>query len=85
MNNDNYPDRLTIKGEGRKPLPDWYGADAYNRLDRLSLFFAGETGPGMLVLLFVAALLIAAFVWGMNVGYDIANGALETAAQEVLK
>ena len=56
-----------------------------SRLDRLSLWLAGETGLGLLVLLFVAALLIAAFVWGMNVGYDIANGALETAAQEVLK
>ena len=56
-----------------------------SRLDRLSLFFAGETGIGMLVLLFVAALLIAAFVLGINVGYDIANGALETAAPEVLR
>ena len=81
MNNDNYPDRLTIKGEGRKPLP----ADRDPWCDRLSLWLAGETGIGMLVLLFVAALLIAAFVWGMNVGYDIATGALETAAQEVLR
>ena len=80
--NKNYPEYRTIKkGEGRKPLPDT--RDPW--LDRLSLWLAGETGLGMLVLLFVAALLIAAFVWGMNVGYDIANGALETAAQEVLR
>ena len=77
----NYPEYRTIKGEGRKPLPDT--RDPW--LDRLSLWLAGETGLGMLVLLFVAALLIAAFVWGMNVGYDIATGALETAAQEVLR
>ena len=80
--NKNYPEYRTIKkGEGRKPLPDT--RDPW--LDRLSLWLAGETGLGMLVLLFVAALLIAAFVWGMNVGYDIATGALETAAQEVLR
>ena len=80
--NKNYPEYRTIKkGEGPAPLP----ADREPWCDRLSLWLAGETGLGMLVLLFVAALLIAAFVWGMNVGYDIANGALETAAQEVLR
>ena len=79
--NKNYPEYRTIRGEGRKPLPDT--RDPW--LNRLSLWLAGETGLGMLVLAFVAALLIAAFVWGMNVGYDIATGALETAAQEVLR
>ena len=45
-----YPDYRTIRGEGPAPLPDT--RDPW--LDRLSLFFAGETGIGMLVLLFVA-------------------------------
>ncbi len=77
----NYPEYRTIKGEGRKPLP----ADRDPWCDRLSLWLAGETGIGMLVLLFVAALLIAAFVWGMNVGYDMAVTGMSQQAAEVLK
>lgn len=81
MNNDNYPDRLTIKGEGRKPLPDT--RDPW--LDRLSLWLAGETGLGMEILAFALALFAAAFVWGMNVGYDMAVVSMSQQAQEVLR
>ena len=79
--NKNYPEYRTIRGEGRKPLPDT--RDPW--CDRLSLWLAGETGIGMLVLLFVAALLIAAFVVGMNVGYDMAVAGMSQQAAEVLK
>ncbi len=77
----NYPEYRTIKGEGRKPLP----ADRDPWCDRLSLWLAGETGLGMLIIGFIATLVVAAFVAGMNVGYDIAGAALERSAQEVLR
>lgn len=56
-----------------------------SRMDRLSLWLAGETGLGMLIIGFIATLVVAAFVAGMNVGYDIAGAALERSAQEVLR
>jgi len=81
MNRDNYPDYRTIRGEGPAPLPGT--RDPW--LDRLSLFLAGETGLWMLIIGFIATLVVAAFVAGMNVGYDIAGAALERSAQEVLR
>jgi hypothetical protein len=56
-----------------------------SRMDRLSLWLAGETGLGLLIIGFIATLVVAAFVAGMNVGYDIAGAALERSAQEVLR
>lgn len=56
-----------------------------SRLDRLSLWLAGETGLGMLVLLFALALLAAAFVLGLNVGYDMAVTGMSQQAAEVLR
>jgi hypothetical protein len=76
-----YPDYRTIRGEGPAPLPDTRETWA----DRLSLWLAGETGLGMLIIGFIATLVVAAFVAGMNVGYDIAGAALERSAQEVLR
>lgn len=76
-----YPDYRTIRGEGPAPLPDtrepW--------LDRLSLFLAGETGLGMLIVIGAVALLVGAFVWGMNVGYDMGMTSVGMQAQEVLR
>ena len=77
----NYPERLTIRGEGRKPLPDT--RDPWH--DRLSLWLAGETGLGMLIVAFALALFAAAFVWGCNVGYDMALVGMGQQAQEVLR
>ena len=56
-----------------------------SRLDRLSLFLAGETGLGMLIVAFALALLCGAFVWGCNVGYDMALVGMGQQAQEVLR
>lgn len=56
-----------------------------SRMDRLSLWLAGETGLGLLIIGFIATLVVAAFVLGINVGYDIAGAALERSAQEVLR
>lgn len=75
------PDWRTIQGEGRKPLPGTRDPWA----DRLSLWLAGETGLGLLIIGFIATLVVAAFVLGINVGYDIAGAALERSAQEVLR
>ena len=63
------------KGRGYSP----------SRLDRLSLWLAGETGLGMLIVGFALALFAAAFVWGMNVGYDMAVVSMSQQAQEVLR
>jgi hypothetical protein len=76
-----YPDYRTIRGEGRRPLPDTRETWA----DRLSLWLAGETGLGMLIVAFALALFAAAFVWGMNVGYDMCTVSLSQQAQEVLR
>jgi hypothetical protein len=56
-----------------------------SRMDRLSLWLAGETGLGLLIIGFIATLVVAAFVLGINVGYDIAGAALERTTQEVLR
>ena len=56
-----------------------------SRLDRLSLWLAGKTGLGMLIVGFVLAAMAAAFVWGMNVGYDMAVVSMSQQAQEVLR
>ena len=56
-----------------------------SRMDRLSLWLAGETGLGMLIVAFALALFAAAFVWGMNVGYDMCTVSLSQQAQEVLR
>lgn len=56
-----------------------------SRLDRLSLWLAGESGLGMLLLAFALALFAAAFVWGCNVGYDMALVRMSQQAQEVLR
>lgn len=55
-----------------------------SRMDRLSLFLAGETGLGMLLIVGAVALLAGAFVWGCNVGYDMALVGMGQA-QEVLR
>ena len=75
------PDYRTIRGEGPAPLPDT--RDPW--LDRLSLWLAGETGLGMLIVAFALALVAAAFVIGMNVGYDMAVSGMCAQAQEVLR
>ena len=75
------PDYRTIRGEGPAPLPDT--RDPW--LDRLSLWLAGETGLGMLIVAFALALFAAAFIWGMNVGYDMAVSGMCAQAQEVLR
>jgi len=56
-----------------------------SRLDRLSLWLAGETGLGMLMIVGAVALLGAAFVLGLNVGYDMALVGMGQQAQEVLR
>ena len=56
-----------------------------SRLDRLSRCLTGDSGLGMLVLVFGLALLTAAFVVGMNVGYDMATVSLSQQAAEVLR
>jgi ABC-type uncharacterized transport system permease subunit len=76
-----YPDYRTIRGEGPAPLPGT--RDPW--LDRLSLWLAGETGLGMLIVAFALALFAAAIVWGMNVGYDMALVGMSQQAQEVLR
>ena len=54
----NYPERLTIRGEGRKPPRP---RPVVRPPEPLA---GGRDGPGYAVLLFVAALLIAAFACG---------------------
>ena len=67
----NYPERLTIRGEGRKPLPAV-------RLD------APFDTVG-LVMVLVAVAVVGAFLIGLTMGQQLATTAIGMEAAEVLR
>jgi len=67
----NYPERLTIRGEGRKPLPAV-------RLD------APFDVVGLTIAL-VAVAVVAAFLVGLSMGQQLATHAIGAEAMEVLR
>ena len=71
MNNDNYPDRLTIKGEGRKPLPDLRLGPPFDTVG--------------LVMVLVAVAVVGAFLVGLTMGQNLATTAIGMEAAEVLR
>ena len=71
MNRDNYPDRLTIKGEGRKPLPALRLGPPFDTVG--------------LVMVLVAVAVVGAFLVGLTMGQNLATTAIAMEAAEVLR
>ena len=66
-----YPERLTIRGEGRKPLPALRLGPPFDTVG--------------LVMLLVAIAVVGAFLIGLSMGQNLATTAIGMEAAEVLR
>lgn len=67
----NYPERLTIRGEGRKPLPALRLGPPFDTVG--------------LVMVLVAVAVVGAFLVGFEMGQQLATTAIGMQAAEVLR